>query len=82
DDILIYSESALQHDVNVRLVLSKLRSAGLFAKLEKCVFDAQEVEFLGYLVTDSSIKMDPSKVETILDWATPSTVKDVQSFLG
>ncbi|RAN66261.1 reverse transcriptase domain-containing protein, partial [Bacillus sp. SRB_8] len=82
DDILIYSNNALQHDVNVRLVLTKLRSAGLFAKLEKCVFDAQEVEFFGYLVIESRLKMDPSKVETILDWATPATAKDFQSFLG
>lgn len=66
----------------MRLVLAKLRSAGLFAKLEKCVFDVDEVEFLGDVVAADGIKMDPSKVDTILQWARPSTAKDVQSFLG
>ena len=64
------------------MVLEHLRQHGLFAKLEKCSFDEDSVEFLGYIVSPNGVHMDPKKVETILSWATPRSVHDVQSFLG
>ncbi|GJX10699.1 reverse transcriptase domain-containing protein, partial [Tanacetum coccineum] len=47
-----------------------------------CHFLVTEVTFLGYIVTGSGIKMDPSKVETIISWPTPSTIHDIRSFYG
>ena len=55
DDILIYSSNPSQHVEHVRLVLERLRSAGLFANTDKCDFHLSEVEFLGYLVSSSGI---------------------------
>jgi hypothetical protein len=64
------------------MVLERLRQFKLYAKLEKCLFDQTQVEFLGYLVSPQGISMDPSKVDTLLSWAQPKSVHDVQSFLG
>lgn len=61
DDILIYSETIEEHKEHVRLVLQKLRDAGLYAKLEKCVFHQPQVEFLGYIISDKDLSMDPKK---------------------
>ena len=82
DDILIYSKTQEEHDVHVRQVLQRLREYGLYAKLEKCCFDRNEVEFLGYVVSPKGISMDPTKVQTVLEWQTPCSVRDVQCFLG
>ena len=72
----------MEHDQHVRTVLEQLRTHGLYAKLEKCSFDKDNVEFLGYIVSPKEVNMDPTKVETILSWAIPKSIHDVQSFLG
>ena len=55
---------------------------GLYAKLEKCSFGQNQVEFLGYIVSSNGIAMDPMKVQAILEWETPLSVRDVHCFLG
>ena len=82
DDILIFSKTQEEHDEHVRQVLRRLQEYGLYAKLEKCSFDLNQVEFLGYIVSSEGISMDPAKVQTILEWRTPQSVRDVQCFLG
>jgi hypothetical protein len=82
DDILIFSMNQEDHDKHVRLVLATLREHGLYTKLEKCEFDKSLVAFLGYVISPDGIFMDKSKVKTIQCWATPSSVKNVQHFLG
>src|ERR1700678_177120 len=82
DDILIYSNNQEEHDQHVKIVLERLQEHGLFAKLEKCSFDEDTVEFLGYIVSPQGINMNPKKVEAIMSWATPKSIHDVQSFLG
>jgi transposase InsO family protein len=82
DDILIFSKTIDEHKRHVRLVLERLRDNGLFAKPEKCAFHQDEVEYLGLIVSPSGIKMDPKKVSAVLDWPEPSSVHDIQVFLG
>ena len=82
DDILIFSKNEEEHEKHVRLVLEKLRKRGLYAKLEKCLFHQTEMEFLGFIATTEGLKMDPKKVEAIVSWEVPKTVRDVQCFLG
>jgi hypothetical protein len=82
DDILIFSKNEEDHKKHVRLVLEKLCNAGLYAKLEKCVFHQSQVEFLGYIISREGISMDPKKIQTILEWKKPTTVQDVQYFIG
>ena len=81
DDILIYSKSQEEHDTHVRQVLQCLREYGLYGNLEKCSFDQNHVELLGYVVSQQGISMDPLEVQTVLNWETPCLVRDVQCFL-
>ena len=67
DDIFIFSKNKEDHGKHVRLVLEKLRKAGLYAKLEKCVFHQSQVECLGYIISEGDLSMDPKKIETIID---------------
>jgi len=62
--------------------MEKLRTAGLYAKLEKCVFHQPQVEFLGYIISGEGLSMDPKKIQTVTEWKKPAIVRDVQCFLG
>jgi transposase InsO family protein len=82
DDILIYSRTRSEHEEHLRMVLEALRGAGLYAKISKCEFFVTEIKFLGLIIGQDGIRMDPEKIRTIRDWNTPSCLNDVQAFLG
>jgi hypothetical protein len=82
DDILIFSKNEEEHDKPLRLVLQKLRENQLYAKLNKCEFWLKEVSFLGHIIFEGGISINPSKVKDILSWSTPHNVSDIRSFLG
>ena len=67
DDILIYSMSWNEHLHHLEIVLSSLEENKLFAKLSKCSFGLQQVEYLGHVVSAQRVAMDASKVQAILD---------------
>jgi hypothetical protein len=62
DDILIYSKNEEEHEEHLRLVLQKLREHELYANFSKCEFWLKEVDFLGHIITNGGIAVDPSKV--------------------
>jgi hypothetical protein len=64
------------------LVLQKLRENQLYAKLNKCEFWLKEVSFLGHIISEGGISIDPNKVKDVLSWNTPQSVSDIRSFLG
>ncbi|GJS48942.1 putative reverse transcriptase domain-containing protein [Tanacetum coccineum] len=68
DDILIYSESKEDHEVDLKLVLELLKKEKLFARFPKCEFWLQEVHFLRHVVNNSGIHMDPSKIKVVKNW--------------
>ena len=82
DDILIYSESWEQHMKHIELVLQRLRQVKLYAKLSKCVFGTQEVEYLGFILKAGKLAMNRNKTNAIEVWETPTSKKELQSFLG
>ena len=63
-------------------VLKHLCKADLYAKVEKCKFHSESVEYLGYIFSSSGLTMSNNKVKIIQDWPEPKKVKDIQSFLG
>ena len=63
-------------------VLKRLDAAKLNIDIEKSEFYTQEVKYLGVIISTDGLKMDPSKVQTVMEWQTPRSVKDVLSFLG
>ena len=82
DDVLIYSSSPEEHEVDVRKVIVRLQNRGLYAKASKCEFNKTETTFLGYVISPGGVSMDPSKVEAVTEWPIPTCVRDVQAFLG
>jgi hypothetical protein len=67
DDILVYSQSEEAHENHLRLVLQKLRDNQLYVKFSKCDFWLKEVAFLGHIIIDGGIKVDPGKISEILN---------------
>jgi len=63
-------------------VLDRLQQNGFAVSPEKCVWKTEEVEFLGYVIGRNGIKMSTAKVEAILGWKAPTSLMEVQSFLG
>ncbi len=82
DDILVYSKSEGDHLVHLKLVLERLRSNRLFAKLTKCQWFKTKIPFLGHIITDEGITVDQSKIDCINNWPIPKNQEEVRSFLG
>jgi hypothetical protein len=82
DDILVYSRNEEEHEGHLRLVLQKLRDHKLYTKLSKCEFWLKQVAFLRHVISKGGIYVDPSKVQDVLSWKAPTSVSDIQSFLG
>jgi hypothetical protein len=82
DDILIYSKNDSDHEEHLWLVLQKLRDNQLYAKFSKCEFWLDEVPFLGHIISNGGISVDPTKVREIVGWKIPSSVTEFWSFLG
>jgi len=82
DDILIFTDDITTHCLITRQVLQILLDNNLSLKLEKCVFEVEEVEYLGIIITHGTMQMDPKKVEAMASWMMPQNKKDVQQFLG
>ncbi|WVZ80836.1 hypothetical protein U9M48_028283 [Paspalum notatum var. saurae] len=82
DDILIYSKSEKEHEEHLKIVLTRLREHKLYAKFSKCAFWPKEVSFLGHILSEKGVAVDPSKVKDVLNWKQPETVTEIRSFLG
>ncbi|GKA58233.1 reverse transcriptase domain-containing protein, partial [Tanacetum coccineum] len=82
DDILIYSKSNKEHAEHLKLILELLKKEELYAKFSKCEFWLLKVQFLGHVIDSEGVHMDPAKIESIKDWASPKTPKKIRQFLG
>uniref|UniRef100_A0A183CLG5 RNA-directed DNA polymerase n=2 Tax=Globodera pallida TaxID=36090 RepID=A0A183CLG5_GLOPA len=82
DDILIASETWEQHKEHLRRIFDRIQEAGLRLKVSKCRFAAEELPFLGHILTTDGIKMDAGKVEPVLNLPIPTSKKQLQSLLG
>ena len=71
DDILGYSKDTQEHEQHMRILMETLRDKKLYAKLSKCDFWLKEVSFLGHIVSIEGIRVDPIKIEAIVNWKQP-----------
>lgn len=81
DDILIFRRMK-EHLQHVRKVLEKLQQNKLLINLKKCTFLEKEFIYLGFVVAENELKMDPEKVETIVSWPSLKNLFEVRSFHG
>lgn len=82
DDILVYSSSWAEHLQHVRVVLTVVQQHKLALKRSKCPFGEELVAYLSHVISGQGVVMDPSKVEAVASWPTPTTVKALRGFLG
>ena len=81
-DILVYSDTWADHLAHLRQLLESLRKANLELHPERCAFGAQEVKYLGHLVTRDGLRACPSKGKAIVEMPRPTSAKEVQRFIG
>jgi len=82
DDVMVATETEEGHDEIVEEVLRRLEENDLFVKPEKCVWKVREVGFLGVIIGKDGVRMEKEKVQGVIEWPVPRSVKDVQKFLG
>ncbi|KAJ9517709.1 hypothetical protein QJQ45_004021 [Haematococcus lacustris] len=82
DDILVMSSSPEEHAMHLKEVLQVMKDNQLYAKLSKCDFNRPELKFLGHIVGRQGIAVDPAKVQVIKEWPVPTSLKELQAFLG
>jgi hypothetical protein len=82
DDILIFNRTWVEHMRHIQQVLSTLRQHKLYANLEKCSFGMNMGQYLGYIVDEHGVHVDLANIQVIHDWPSPTTLTELQSFLG
>ncbi|GJR60340.1 putative reverse transcriptase domain-containing protein [Tanacetum coccineum] len=82
DDILIYSKDEKEHEEHLKAILELLKKEKLYAKILKCKFWIPKVQFIGHVIDSRGIHVDPAKIESIKDWASPKTPMEIRQFLG
>ncbi|GKA91881.1 putative reverse transcriptase domain-containing protein [Tanacetum coccineum] len=82
DDILIYSRNKVEHEGHLKQILELLKKEELYAKFLKCDFWLSKVQFPAHVIDREDIYMDPTKIESIRDWASPKTRTEIHQFLG
>jgi len=82
DDILIFTRMEEEHEQAVRRVLEVLVEHKLFLHPEKCEFHRKRIEYLGLVISENKVEMDPVKVAGVHDWPIPENQTDMQAFIG
>jgi hypothetical protein len=82
DDILIYSKNREEHEEHLRLMLQVLREHQLYAKFNKCDFFQKKIHYLGHVLFEEGVAVDPNKIRSIMEWHTLRDVSDIRSFMG
>ena len=78
DDVLIYSDTLLGHQRDVKNILEAIHISGMKIKSSKCEFHKKATEYLAFIIDEEGIKVDPVKTQTIRDWTTPKTKNKIQ----
>ncbi|KAL5759632.1 hypothetical protein ACOSQ2_018470 [Xanthoceras sorbifolium] len=82
DDILVYSHNILEHQEHLRITFSILRENQLFVKKSKCSFGCHELEYLSHIISEKGVAADNKKIQGMVDWPTPKSIKALRGFLG
>ena len=80
--MIVFGRDFNEHYDRLKVVVERLRSHNLRAKLEKCTIAARQVSFLGHIVSASGIMPDPAKIDAVNNITSPRNIKDIRSFLG
>ena len=82
DDVLVFSKTEEVHLAHLERVFQRLREHNLFAKLVKCDFWKRQLRYLGHIISENGLHVDPDKVKIVAEWPIPPNVTEVRRFLG
>lgn len=82
DDILIFTKTLEEHREIVHEVLKRLEQHDLYLRPEKCEFEQESIEYLGLIISEGQVRMDPVKVAAVKEWPIPTCLREVRGFLG
>ena len=82
DDILIFSQTREEHLRHLKYVVERLQQEKLLINMKKCSFMKSELVYLGFVISRDGLKMDPEKIEAIVNWSSPKNIFEVRSFHG
>jgi hypothetical protein len=82
DDILIFTKTLDEHQEVTRQVLGRLAEHKLFLQPKKCEFEKTKIEYLGLIISENHVEMDPVKVAGVAEWPEPTNKREVRFFLG
>jgi hypothetical protein len=82
DDILIWSNTIEEHHKIVHEVLHRLQTHDLYLHLEKCKFEQAKVDYLSLVISHGKVSIDSVKIEAVINWPIPESLKEVRSFIG
>ena len=82
DDILVYSPTWQAHIQQLQLVFEAMRKNFLKANRKKCTFAATQVNYLGHIISQQGVTTEPEKIQAVMDWPIPRTLKQLRGFLG
>ncbi|GKE38428.1 putative reverse transcriptase domain-containing protein [Tanacetum coccineum] len=82
NDIQIYSKDEKEHEEHLKAILGLLKKEQLYTNFSKCKFWIPKVQFLGHVIHNRGIHVDPAKIESIKDWASPKSPTEICQFLG
>lgn len=82
DDIIIYSDTVEDHAKHIRIIFGVLRREKLYLSADKMQFFAEKLKILGHVIDEHGILMDPHKVDSIVNWKTPTNADLLSSFIG
>jgi len=81
DDIMIYSRIEEEHEEHIRIVLWTLQEHQFYIKFSKCEFYQKKIQYLGHIISEDGIEVDPEKIKEIVEWPRPRNVVEIQSFM-
>jgi len=82
DDILIFTKTEEEHERAVQRVLEILVEHKLFLRPEKCEFHQKQIEYLGLVILENKVVINPVKVARVREWPVPENQTDIQAFIG
>ena len=82
DDVIVFGPTLDLTMDRMVIVLERMRAANLKLKAKKCILFSQRVNYLGHVITANGVHTDPKKVEAVVNWHRPKSVRLVRSFLG
>ena len=82
DDLIVFAKTFEEHQRRLRIVLDRLREANLKLKISKCHFGEDKIRYLGHIVSENGLEVDPEKITAVVKFPVPKTQTDVRSFVN